>query len=456
MAHVDMGKPIVYRILLVIALTIVLGGGAGVFQDFAQLSKIFVMLAIPFIGFFYIRGFMLWQRILIALAVGLIAGIVVGGSAEMIKPIGTVFMHLLRMLTVPLVFSTLLVGTAHTGSLRKLGRIAAKTVALYLITTVAAIVIGLLLGIIFQPGAGVALQPDLAAQAREVPGFIDTFLKIIPTNPVHALADGEILQVITFALFAGVSISFVGIKVKPVLNFFDAFAEMMYKMTGIIMDYAPYGVFALIAGVAGAYGLNVLLPLAKVIVLMYVGCIIHALVVYRTMIKVWARLSPIRFFKGVSDAMIVAFTTTNSSAALPVTMCCAQENLGVSKGVASFILPLGATINMDGAALYQGVCALFVAQVYGIPLSFGQYIMIIITATLASIGTAGVSGAGLIVLTLVLQQVGLPLEGAALLVGVDRILQMAQTCMNITGDVCVATVVAETEHELHPPTDVTV
>lgn len=456
MAQSDMGKQVVYRILLVIALTIILGVGAGVLQDFAQLGKIFVMLAIPFVGFLFIRELTLWQRILIALIAGLIVGMVVGGFATSIKPVGTLFINLIKMLIVPLVFSTLVVGAASTGDLQKLGRIGGKTVGLYLITTAVAITIGLVLGTVFQPGAGVTLQADLAAEAKEAPGLIDTFLNIIPTNPVSALANGNILQIIAFALFAGISLSLAGVKAKSVLNFFDAFAEMMYKMTGIIMDYAPYGVFALIAGVAGEYGLDVLLPLAKVIVLVYVGCIIHALVVYGTMVKVWARLNPFRFFKGISDAMMVAFTTTSSSATLPVTMRCVQENLGVSKDVASFVLPLGATINMDGTALYQGVCALFVAQVYGVDLGLGQYIMIIITATLASIGTAGVPGAGLIMLTLVLQQVGLPLEGVALIAGIDRILDMARTCINVTGDSCVSAVVAETEHELHPPADVMV
>ncbi|GAK60944.1 sodium:dicarboxylate symporter [Candidatus Vecturithrix granuli] len=456
MAQSDMGKQIIYRILLVIALTIILGVGAGVLQDVGQLGKIFVMLAIPFIGFLFIRGLTLWQRILIALIAGLIVGMVVGGFATSIRPVGTLFINLISMLIVPLVFSTLVVGAASTGDLQKLGRIGGKTIALYLITTAIAITIGLILGTFFQPGAGVALQADLTAEAKEAPSLVETLLNIIPRNPVSSLANAQILPIIAFALFVGISITLAGVKAKPVLTFFDAFAETMYKMTGFIMDYAPYGVFALIAGVAGQYGLDVLLPLAKVIVLVYVGCIIHALVVYGTMVKVWAHLNPFRFFKGVSDAMIVAFTTTSSSATLPITMRCTQDNLGVSKDVASFVLPLGATVNMDGTALYQGVCALFVAQVYGIPLTFGQYIMIIITATLASIGTAGVPGAGLIMLTLVLQQVGLPLEGVALIAGVDRILDMARTCINVTGDSCVAVVVAESEHELHPPVDVAV
>jgi Na+/H+-dicarboxylate symporter len=257
-------------------------------------------------------------------------------------------------------------------------------------------------------------------------------------------------------LFVGVSISLAGEKARSVLSFFDALAEVMFKMTGIIMDFAPYGVYALIVAVAGEFGLDVLLPLGKVILLVYVGCLLHAVLVYGSLVRIWGGLNPVRFFKGIMDAMMVAFTTTSSSATLPVTMRCAEKNLGVSRDVASFVLPLGATINMDGTALYQGVCAIFVAQVYGIDLSAGQFIMIIITSTLASIGTAGVPGAGLIMLTLVLQQVGLPLEGIALIAGVDRLLDMARTCINVTGDSCVAALVAKSEGELDPPERVTV
>lgn len=460
MAQSDVGKQIVYRLILVVALTLVIAAGVGAFAqgeiDVTQLGKIFVMLVIPFVGFLFIRELTLWQKIFIALIAGLIVGMIAGEAAVAIKPVGSLFINLIKMLIVPLVFSTLVVGAASTGDIQRLGRIGGKTIGLYLITTAVAITIGLALATVFQPGSGVTLQADLVAKSGEAPGLTDTLLNIIPTNPIAALAEGKILQVIAFALFTGICISLAGSRAKPVLKFFDAFSEVMFKMTGIIMDYAPYGVFALIAAVAGQYGLDVLLPLARVIILVYVGCIIHAFVVYGTLVKIWARLNPIRFFKGIFDAMMVAFTTTSSSATLPVTMRCAQENLGVSNDVASFVLPLGATINMDGTALYQGVCALFVAQVYGIDLGPAQYITIIITATLASIGTAGVPGAGLIMLTLVLQQVGLPLEGVALIAGVDRILDMARTSINVTGDSCVAAVVAQTENELNPPANVRV
>jgi len=239
-----------------------------------------------------------------------------------------------------------------------------------------------------------------------------------------------------------------GEKGKPVINLMDSVAEAMYKLTGMVMAFAPYGVFALIATTVAKYGLSVLAPFAKVIFAVYLGCILHAVLIYSGLIMVFVKKSPLWYFSGVKESMLTAFVTRSSSATLPVTMRVAQENLGVSEGIASFVLPLGATINMDGTALYQGICALFVAQAYGIPLSMGAQANIILTATLASIGTAGVPGAGLIMLTLVLTAVGLPIEGVALVAGIDAVLDMARTSINVTGDSCVAAVVAKTEGEL--------
>jgi Na+/H+-dicarboxylate symporter len=263
------------------------------------------------------------------------------------------------------------------------------------------------------------------------------------------MASGSVLQIIVFALMLGVAINLAGEKGKPVAVVFESFAEIMYKMTHMVMAFAPYGVFALMAWVAGKYGLDVLLPLGKVILGVYVGCIIHVLLTLTGGgIMLMSRLNPIRYWRGIIDAQAVAFTTTSSSGTLPVTMECARTNLGVSKPISSFVLPLGATINMDGTALYQGVAALFVAQAFGIDLSTGQYITIILTSTLASIGSAGVPGAGLIMLSLVLTSVGLPLEGLAVIAGIDRILDMARTTVNVTGDLMVSVLIAKSEGEL--------
>jgi Na+/H+-dicarboxylate symporter len=389
---------------------------------------------------------LIWQ-IAIGFVLGIAAGAMVGPSIKVIEPVGKVFITLLKMLIVPLVFSSLVVGTASIGDPRSLGRIGGKTIFLYLITTAVAIVIGLSLGNFIQPGVGMALTDVAKAQPKAAPAIADVILNLFPGNPLKAIVEGDMLQIIVFALFFGVAAILAGDKGKPVIAFFDSVAETMYKLTGMVMMVAPYGVFALIAVTVSKYGLSVLAPFAKVIVAVYVGCALHALVVYSGLVTVVARRSPMWFFSGVKESMLTAFVTRSSSATLPITMRCAKENLGISEKISSFVLPLGATINMDGTALYQGVCALFVAQAYGIPLSLGAQANIVLTATLASIGTAGVPGAGLIMLTLVLTAVGLPIEGVALVAGIDAVLDMARTCINVTGDSCVASVVAATEGE---------
>lgn len=390
----------------------------------------------------------LWMKILIGLIVGMITGIIIGPKAVIIKPIGDLFINAIRMLIVPLIFSSLVVGVTSMKDPKKMGRVGLKTFSLYLGTTAIAITIGLLLGVIFQPGAGLGLQAVEATTAKEGLNFVDTIVNLVPRNPVDSLATGNVLQIIVFAIVLGLAINLTGDKAKPVSNFFEAFAEVMYKLTALVMELAPLGVFALMAWVAGEYGLSLLLPLGRVILGVYVGCLLHSILTYGGAIALLARLNPIQFFRGIVDAQAVAFTTTSSSGTLPVTLSCTQKNLGVSKSVSSFVLPLGATINMDGTALYQGITALFVAQAYGIDLSFANYVTIILTSTLASIGSAGVPGAGLIMLSLVLSSVGLPMEGLAIVAGIDRILDMARTTVNITGDAMVSVLVAKSENEL--------
>lgn len=391
----------------------------------------------------------LFQKILIGFIIGIILGAIWGPGISWIQPIGTIFLNLLKMLIVPLIFSSLVVGVSSIADPKKLGRVAGKTIAYYLITTAVAIIIGLLIGNILQPGAGMNLVLEGTAQeAAKAPSLIDTLINLIPTNPIGAMAQGTILQVIVFALFFGYAMTRAGEKGKAVLTFFEGFAETMYKLTGIVMEFAPYGVLALIAVTVGKHGLSVLIPFAKLILAVYLGVIIHAVVVYSGMLSLVAKMSPLKFFKGFAEATLLAFTTCSSSGTLPVSMRAAQENLGVSPSIASFVLPLGATVNMDGTALYQGICALFVAQAYGIHLGLGGQLTILLTALLASIGTAGVPGAGLVMLSMVLTSVGLPLEGVALIAGIDRILDMARTAINVTGDGACAVVVAKTEGEL--------
>lgn len=387
---------------------------------------------------------LIWQ-----VTIGFIAGIAFGRLASpqvvgYVQPLGSIFMAMLNMLIVPLVLSSLVVGVASLGDLKTLGRIGVKTVILYLLTTAAAIAIGLALGNVMQPGTGMDLALAKATEAKAAPSLGQVLTDMFPKNAFVAMVNANMLQIIVFALFFGISVTMAGEKGKPVLAFFDSVAEVMYKMTAIVMKFAPYGVFALIAGTVSKYGMSVLLPFGKVIVAVYVGCIIHAAVVYGGLVAAFARKSPMWFFRGIKEASLMAFVTRSSSGTLPVTMECCHK-MGVPENVSSFVLPLGATVNMDGTALYQGVCALFIAQAYEIPLNFSAQLGILLTATLGSIGTAGVPGAGLIMLTLVTTQAGLPLDGVAMVAGIDAILDMIRTSINITGDAAVATVVARSE-----------
>lgn len=396
------------------------------------------------------------RKIGIGFILGLTLGFLIGPAsgnaviADYVIPaltlIGQIFLALLKMLIVPLVFSSIIIGAASIGDPKALGRIGIKTVALYLSTTVVAIVIGLILGNIISPGVGLSIT-GVQGEAKAGATMVEVIMGIFPANPLKALVDGIMLQVIVFALFLGVAAALIGEKGKPFLNVCDSLAEVMYKITAIVMKFAPYGVFALIATTAAKYGPAVLAPFAKVIITIYLGCFLHAIIVYSGLISVVVKRSPLWFFRGVREAMLGAFVTRSSSGVLPISMRNAQENLGVSEKISSFVLPLGATVNMDGTAIYQGVCALFIAQAFGIDLSVGAQVGILITATLASIGTAGVPGAGLIMLSMVITSSGLPIEGIGLVAGIDAVLDMARTCINVTGDLCVAAVVATSEGE---------
>lgn len=390
----------------------------------------------------------LLSQILIAFVIAIIVGAIVGPSIEVVRPLGDLFLRMIKFIIVPLVLASLVVGVAGTGDIKKIGRMGGVTFFYYILTTAFAVTIGLILANIFSPGKGLNINVSTdKVEVSEAPGVIDTLLNIIPTNPIASLVNGDMLQIIFFAIFLGLAITILGDKAKTVYNFFNELAEIMYKITGIVMKLAPIGVFGLIAPTVGEYGVSVLLPLLKVIVVVYLGCILHAVITYSTSVKLFANMNPLNFFKGIAPASLVAFSTTSSSGTLPITIKNSEENLGVSRKVSSFVLPLGATINMDGTALYQGVCVLFIAQFFGYDLSFAQQLTIVLTATLASIGTAGVPGAGLIMLTMVVTSVGLPVEGIALIAGIDRILDMIRTSVNVTGDASAAVVVNAIEEK---------
>ncbi|MGQ7248523.1 dicarboxylate/amino acid:cation symporter [Halomonas sp. V046] len=395
------------------------------------------------------RRIPLWQKILAGLALGVLAGVVMGEDASLFKPLGDIFISAIKMLIVPLVFSTLVVGITGMRDPKKMGRIGARTIALYLLTTAFAITIGLAASWLFEPGVGLTMSFETGAgDTQQAPSLIDILVGLVPQNPIEALASGNILQIIVFAIGLGISLTLIGDKGEPVVRVFEGFAEAMVKLTAIVMAFAPIGVFGLIAHVAGSYGAEVLLPLAKVIGVAYLASIVHVLVVYSGLLALLGRLNPMRYLQGILDALVVAYSSASSSGTLPVSLRCATKNLGVSDGVAGFVLPVGATINMDGTAIYQGVVAVFIAQLIGVDLSMADYGMIVLTGTLASIGTAGVPGAGLVMLSIVMAQIGLPLEALAVIAGVDRILDMARTSVNVAGDLMVTTLVGKSEGEL--------
>ena len=395
-------------------------------------------------------------QILIGLLLGVLAGLALQAAPDVartyIKPFGVLFLNLIKMVVVPLVFASITVGTCGLGDAKKVGRIGGKTILFYLCTTALAVALGLLAANLFPVGR--ELGYPLPAAREEAPSFslADTLLGIVPTNPIQALAEGNMLQILFFALALGWAALTIGEKGAPLLRAFGSLAEAMYALTERTMVLAPVAVFALIAPVVAAEGPRVLSSLLGVAVLVYGACLVQLLLVYGGAVGALARRSPRRFFREALPAVVFAFSSASSAGALPFSLE-AAERLGVPAGVRSFVLPLGATLNMDGTAIYQGVCALFIANAYGIPLALPQQLTIILTCTLASVGTAGVPGAGAVMLGMVLQSVGLPVEGVALVLGIDRVLDMARTAVNVAGDLACAVVVsaAEPPVEKGPP-----
>ena len=384
-------------------------------------------------------------KISIGLVLGVIAGLLLQGNVNIavdyIKPIGTIYLNLIKMVVVPVVLLSIMQGIVSLEDVRKVGSIGIKTVVFYMCTTALAVTVGLLFANVLNVGGGYTIATEgLAYEAKEAPSFIQTIVNIFPSNFFKPLVDANMLQVIVIAILFGFGIILSGEKGKAAQNVVDSFAEVSFKVMGMIIQLSAIGVFALICPVVAENGPAVLLPLLKVILVAYVGYICHMVLVYSLAVKGFAGMSPLTFFKGMSRPIIFAFSSASSVGTLPFNMEATQK-LGARKEIASFVLPLGATINMDGTAIYQGVCAIFIAQIFGIDLNLSQQLSIILTATLASIGTAGVPGSGMIMLTMVLQSVGLPVEGIALVAGIDRILDMGRTVVNITGDAACTMVV---------------
>lgn len=394
-------------------------------------------------------------KIIIALILGALTGILLNLFAPgwfppldtyVFTPIGKIFISLITMLVVPIVFISIALGTAGLGDPKKLGRIGLKTISYFLITTAVAIIIGLSLAYLLEPGnAGTFETEGLEYSGEEAPPISETLLNIIPTNPIQAFAEANMLQIIVFAIFIGFALTILGTKVELVKEVFEQGNEIMMYLVNLVMKFAPYGTFALLASAIGQQGLDAIKAMSLYMIVVLLALVVHAFVTYGSSILIIAKRNPINFFKGFAPAMGVAFSTSSSNATLPVSMNIAQKNLGVPKSISSFVQPLGATINMDGTAIMQGVATVFIAQVYDVDLTLTSLLIVVLTAILASIGTAGVPGVGLIMLAMVLTSVNLPVEGIALIIGIDRLLDMARTAVNITGDAACAVIVAETE-----------
>ena len=403
----------------------------------------------------------LWKRVFLGLALGIAFGLAVTqimgpveGEALLlkVKVVGDIFIRLIRMIIVPLIFFTLTAGIYAMGDARKLGTIGVKAFTLYVVTTFFANLIGLGIGTILQPGKGVQLGNPSTVELPVAAPLGERLMGIIPENPIAALAQGDVLAVIFFSILFGVGILMARSEGEPVGRFFESASEAILKVTYIIMELAPFGVFALIAYTAGTKGIETFTAILTLTVAVYLGAFIHMIVVYGGLIRIIANLPLLNFFRGILEAQMVAYSTSSSSATLPVTIRAVSENLGVDKPVAGSVLPLGSTINMDGTSLYLGIVALFAAQAYGIELELIHYPLIALTAALVSVGAAGIPSASLFLLAIVLDVFGFPASEVPIIVGFilpfDRLLDMMRTVVNVTGDAAVATVVAKWEGEL--------
>lgn len=392
-------------------------------------------------------------QIFIGLFLGIIAGFVflALGKAEWsisyIKPFGTIFLNLIKFIVVPIVLCSIIGGVISMKDIRKVGAIGSKTVIFYMVTTAFAVTIGLIFSNIFKGSYQVLQTTNLEYEVTQGTKFMDTLVNIFPSNIIQPLSSATMLQVIVIALFFGFGIILAGEKGEPLAAVIVSLCDVSMVIMELILKLSPIGVFCLITPVVAENGPKILGSLAMVLLTAYISYMVHAVIVYSLSVKTLAGLNPIKFFKGMAPAMAMAFSSASSVGTLPINLDC-TEKLGAKRDIASFVLPLGATINMDGTAIYQGVCAVFIARCFGIDLTLAEMITIVLTATLASIGTAGVPGSGMIMLAMVLQSVGLPVEGIALVAGVDRIFDMGRTVVNITGDSACAIVVSAMEDRI--------
>ncbi len=397
----------------------------------------------------------LWQQVLIGLALGIVAGVLLGEQAAGLKIFGTVFISLIKMVIVPLIFFALLSGITSMNGAGNFTRVGLKGFSAYIFTAIFAVLIGLAAGTIFQPGAGVDLHSMIGSEeiapivATKAPPTISEFLLgLIPTNPINAMATDNFLQIIIFSIFTGIVINMVGEKAKPLKEIIYSASQVTFRMIEIIVKLAPFGVFGFISWIVGTQGLEALEALGKLVVTVLAACAFQYLI-FGVMILVFAKISPLPFYRKILVTQSLAFATSSSKATLSTAMSQLQERMGVSKSNSNFLLPLGVCINMDGTAIYLGICALFFAQAYGIDLTTQNYIMLVLTCTLGSIGAAGIPSGSIIFMGMVLSSVGLPLEGIGIILGVDRVLDMVRTTINITGDSAITLIVDKSEGGLN-------
>lgn len=392
-----------------------------------------------------------WQKIMLGLVLGVVVGFFLGPRAQYLKPIGDIFINAIHMMITPLVFTAIVCAVTSVNDPQKMRRVGTKTILLYMVCMAAAAIIGISIAAFIAPGTGLhlaATQVAGVAKPQTIPSVIDMIVSMVPANPIGAFADGNILQILIFALVLGIAINLAGEKAQPVAHFFKSFSHVVFKLAGIVMSFAPYGIFALMAWVSGEFGLHALIPLMKLVGTIYLCFILQIVIVYCGSLALIARLNPIKFIKGIADAIVFAFSSSSSGATLPTTMRCAEENLGISKSISRFLLPLGCSLNMNGLSIYLGAATVFAANIYGVHLGMLQYLTVVLSIVLTSMGAGAVPGSAIIVMSAVMSSVGLPIGAVALIAGVDRLLDMGSTTTNLMGDVFTATMIAKSENEL--------
>jgi Na+/H+-dicarboxylate symporter len=421
-------------------------------MNLTYIILITALILLAFLYFLKIKKVSFGNRVFIGMILGIAMGAIFKKEALIIEPIGLIFVRLIKMLVIPLVTTAIISSITALESTKQLKSIGFKTIGLLLLTTAIATVIGTITALVMNLGSGMEYIKDASFEAREIPSFSKVLLDMIPMNPVSEMAEGKIIPVIIFSIFIAVAIVIEGSRkpevVKPVKDFINSFAQIMFRVTKMVIRLTPYGVFGLMVAVAAKYGLSTLIPLGKVILAVYIACALHVIITYGSLLTFVAKVNPMRFFKKIYPAQVVAFTTRSSYGTLPVTLKALTTRVKISEKIASFVAPMGATVGMNACGgLYPAIVAIFVARVFDIELTAMHYIILVATTTLSSIGIAGVPGTASIAATVVLSTLGLPVEGLAMVLGVDVVIDMARTAVNVTGASVVALLVADSENE---------